>query len=260
MHGWFGLDRPEHDVDRFGGPRPFVGRTRQIGLVELHDVGLAMLNLLGEDARQRPSELGAVGVMAVDQGLGQHVRARNGEFQRSCREAFCARTGVRQIERAAAELVDDDAGRPAAKAHAGRAAVFDEFLERDRGPHARHRAHEIFDHAVGLGMIGIEAIEFAVADKIDPGALLGMEHDAGRIDQRLLARIRNQPIGDRIRTDQRREDGTHGVRSLLARACAWAPLPRGDCCETERQTRFSSPFVGEGGPERSEGPGEGFEI
>src|SRR5207237_7656900 len=38
------------------------------------------------------------------------------------------------------------------------------------------------------------------------------------------------------------------------------PLPAGGLSETEPQTRFPSPLVGEGGPERSEGPGEGFLI
>ena len=42
----------------------------------------------------------------------------------------------------------------------------------DLAPHARHRPHEVFDHAVGLGMVDVEAIKLAVADEIDAGLLL----------------------------------------------------------------------------------------
>ena len=64
-----------------------------------------------------------------------------------------------------------------------------------------HRPHEILDHAVGLGMIDVEAIKLAVAHQIDPGLLLGVDHDARRVDQRLLGWQRHQPVRHRIGAD-----------------------------------------------------------
>ena len=47
------------------------------------------------------------------------------------------------------------------------------------------RPNEIFDHAVRLGVIDIEAIELAVADEIDAGLLLGGDDHPRRIDDGL---------------------------------------------------------------------------
>ena len=41
------------------------------------------------------------------------------------------------------------------------------FGQPDLVAHARHRTHEIFDHAVGLGMIDIEPVELPVAHQVD---------------------------------------------------------------------------------------------
>ena len=147
------------------------------------------------------------------------MRAGEREFEWLGRERFCPRAGVGQVERAAAERSHDDPGRTPAKPHAGRAAVLLELLEADRGPHSRHRPHEILDHTVGLGMIGVEAIELAVAHEIDPGALLHVEDDARGIDQRLLARVGDEPLGHRIGADESRQDARRAHAVCSFRVC-----------------------------------------
>ena len=65
---------------------------------------------------------------------------------------------------------------------------------------------EILDHSVGVGMIHIETIEFAVGGKVDAGLPLEVEHYPRRVEQRLLARQGREPIGNRIRPNGGREN------------------------------------------------------
>ena len=139
--------------------------------------------------------------MTIEQRLRQHVRAGQRELERLRRQPLAARAGLRQIERAGADRPVDHRRRTRAKSHAALRAIVDEFIEPDRRANARHRAHEIFDHAVCLGMIEVEARQFAVADDVDAGLFLGVNDDARGIDQRLFGRQRRQPIGKRIRAD-----------------------------------------------------------
>ena len=201
MHRRRAFDRIEHPVDCRRRPFPFVGAARQVGLVELDNLGVDVGDLPGEHVGDRHGELRGVGVVLVFQGLGQHVRAGEGEFERPRRQRVGARRRVGQIESAVADRAVDDARRLGAKAHAGLAAVGDNLLERDFRANARHGLHEIFDHAVGFGMIDVEAVEFAVAHHIDAGCLLGRNHRAGGVDQAPadLARRRANRGSDRSR-------------------------------------------------------------
>ena len=83
-------------------------------------------------------------------------------------------------------------------------------LIRDRAADDRrdagHRADEVFDHAVGVGMVDVEAVELAVGRQIDAGLTLDVEYDAGRIDHRLLAGQRGEPVGHRVGADGGGED------------------------------------------------------
>ncbi|MFN7642801.1 MAG: hypothetical protein ACK5PW_06920 [Burkholderiales bacterium] len=85
-------------------------------------------------------EVGQVAVVPVDQRLGQHVRAGDGELQRLRGERLRPRAGERQVERAAADRSDHRARRARAERH-----------------------------AVGLGMVDVEAVELAVADEVEAG-------------------------------------------------------------------------------------------
>ena len=71
---------------------------------------------------------------------------------------------------------------------------------------ARHRPDEILDHAVGIGMVHVEAVEFAIGGQVDAGLALNVEDHARGIETRLLAGQRGQPIGDRVGADGSGED------------------------------------------------------
>ena len=64
-------------------------------------------------------------------------------------------------------------------------------------------------------MVDVEARELAVADEIDAGLFLGMDDDAGGIEQRLLGRQRRQPIRHRIGADHGGLDAWFGVAAGL---------------------------------------------
>jgi hypothetical protein len=55
-------------------------------------------------------------------------------------------------------------------------------------------------------MVDVEAVQLAVADDVDAGRLLRRDDDPCRVDQALLGRRRDEPLGDRVRPDDRRLD------------------------------------------------------
>ena len=75
---------------------------------------------------------------------------------------------------------------------------------------AGHRADEVLDHAVGVGVVDVEAVELAVGDDVDAGHLLGLEDDARGVDEGLLAGSGGEPVGDGIGADDGGEDLSHG--------------------------------------------------
>src|ERR1700694_1449931 len=72
----------------------------------------------------------------------------------------------------------------------------------NRGTNAIHRTHEVLDHAVGLGVGGIEPIQLAVDDEVDARELLEVEHHRGGISQSLFAWMSHQPRRVGIAADQ----------------------------------------------------------
>ena len=50
-----------------------------------------------------------------------------------------------------------------------------------------HRADEVIDHAVGIGMVHVETVEFAIGGQIDACLALNAEDDARRVETRLFA-------------------------------------------------------------------------
>jgi hypothetical protein len=106
-----------------------------------------------------------------------------------------------EIERAFADLAFDQASRLGAEAHAGHAAKCFELRSPEIPANPRHGADEVFDHAVGVGVVDVEAIKLAVGDDIDAGEFLGFENNLGRINQRLLARRGHQPVRDGVGAD-----------------------------------------------------------
>ena len=226
--------RVEHPVDRLGGPLPFLRRAGQVGLVDLHHVGIEMTDLFGQHVGDRQGERRRVRVMPVDQGLGQHVRPGQRELQRRTGQPPRHPAGAGQVEMAGRDRSGDDARRPAAELHAGLGAEAGQLVEADLGGHPAQRPDEIFDHAVGFGMVRIEAIEFAVAHQVDAGQFLGVQHDPRGVGQRLFRRALDQPVRRRIGADHRRPDsravGAH-CRPLLA-----IPKSRPEWQDSEHRT------------------------
>ena len=200
------VNRVEHTVDGFRRPLPFLRCARQVGLVDLHHVGIEMADLRGEHVGDCEGERRHVRVVAVDQRLGQHVRPGQRELQRCAGKLTRLAARTRQVEMAGRDRPGHDAGRPAAELHTRLGPVARQLVEVDFGRHAAHRPDEIFDHAVGLGMVRVEAVELAVANQVDARPLLGVQHDPRRVGQRLLRRALNQPVGRRVGTDDSRPD------------------------------------------------------
>ena len=60
------------------------------------------------------------------------------------------------------------------------------------------------------GMVDVEAVELAVAHQVEAGLLLGVDHDAHGVGQRLLRGRGGEPVGQRVRADDGGEDAGHG--------------------------------------------------
>ena len=63
------------------------------------------------------------------------------------------------------------------------------------------RAQEIVDHPVGIGMVDVEAVEFAVGWQVDASLALNVEDDAGGIGAGLFAGQGREPVRNRIGTN-----------------------------------------------------------
>ena len=111
-----------------------------------------------------------------------------------------------QIQRAFAERPFDHAGGLAAEPHRAHAREGLVVAASDLAADAGHRANEILDHAVGVGMVDVEAVELAIGRQVDAGLALRVEDHAGGVDARLLAGQRGEPVGDRIRADRGGQD------------------------------------------------------
>ena len=70
----------------------------------------------------------------------------------------------------------------------------------------RRAAEEVVDHAVGIGMVDIEAVEFAIGWQVDTGLALDVEDYARGIGAGLFTGQRGEPVGDRIGADGSGED------------------------------------------------------
>ena len=185
-----------------------VGRIAgDVGLVDLQAVARQSGDLLREHAGDRHQERFEVAVVVVEQGARQHVRAGDGELERPAGDAGGEFAIGQQVERAFAERLLDDARGLAAELHGALAGEALVIAAAHLGADAGHGADEVFDHAVGIGMIDVEAIEFAVGGQIDARLALRVEDDARGIEARLLAGQRRQPVGNGIGADGGGEDG-----------------------------------------------------
>ena len=192
---------------------------------------VAHYNLL-EHIGQGVGEIGGGAVVTVEQGLGQHMRAGDGELEGPGGQRRRPLAGAGQVERAAADRSLDDARRPGAKAHPRHGPVGHHLVEAHGVADAGHRPHEVLDHPVGLGMVEVEAVELAVADHVDAGLLLGGDDHPGGVDQALLGWRGRQPVGHRVGAD----DGGLDARRRDAHGYARNPGHFGILIERSRNS------------------------
>ena len=179
----------------------------EVRFVDLDDVGVASRDLFGEHIGEGESEGGKVSVMAVDDHFRQHVRAGEREFERACGQPPRPRAGRGKVERAASRRSLDDARRPPPIGHSRAGAIRLRFGEGDVGADSRHRPDEIIDHAIGFGVVRVEAVEFAVADEVDAGAFLGVYDHARRVDEGAFGGRGGKPRRDGVGSDDGCADG-----------------------------------------------------
>ena len=167
----------------------------------------------------------------------------------------CARS--RQIQGPGPERPLGHRRRPAAKPHARLSPERLQLIEVDLRPHPRHGVDEVLDHAVGLGVVDVEPVELAVADEIDPGRLLGVQHHAGRVGEGFLRWARDEPARSRVGAHYGSEDpgclAGHGVpcahrHRTSIRELAW---------RIQRVPAVDADFRGVGIGERSQVDGPG---
>ncbi len=138
--------------------------------------------------------------MPVEQGARQHVGAGDGELERPAGNAGGEFAIGQQIERAFAERPFHHARGLAAEPHGVRAREGFVIAAAHLRPDAGHGADEVLDHAVGVGMVDVEAVEFAVGGQVDAGLALDVEDHAGGVEARLLAGQGGEPVGNRDRS------------------------------------------------------------
>jgi hypothetical protein len=210
VHGALAVNLVEQEVHRGGGERGIVRVAGDVGLVDL-DAGRGEAGHLGgENLAEGHGELVEAAVVVVEEGAGEHVGARDGELERAAGDRGGALAVGEQVEGAFAKLARDDAGRLAAEAHGVMAGEFLGDGAADHGRDAGHRADEILDHAVRVGVVDVEAVELAVGRQVDAGLTLEIKYDAGGIDHGLLAGQGGEPVGHGIGTDGGGEDAGLG--------------------------------------------------
>ncbi len=201
VHCGYPPDRIQHQVDRFRHPYPVFGVPGQVGLVHLHDIGLQPGSLVSQHTGDSHGQGAAVAVVAVEQHLGEHVWTGEGELGAVAGQLQQRLAGLGQVECSRADRANHDASRLGAVRHTGLRAELQLVSPGKLCIDPAHLADEVVNHAVGLGMVEVVAVQLAVGDHIDARQLLGAHHHQGGIAQ-VRARGRDaQPVGNRVAAD-----------------------------------------------------------
>ena len=112
-----------------------------------------------------------------------------------------------QVERALAQFCFHHAGSLAAESHAAGAREGFVIAAAYLGADASHGADEVIDHAVGVGMVDVEPVQFAIGRQIDAGLALQVEAHTRGIHTRLLAGQCRQPVRHGVGADGGGENG-----------------------------------------------------
>ena len=200
VHRLFGsrIHCVEHRVDGAGGHRPVGWIAGDVSFVDLEALAGQAADLIGEHCRQGHQQRFEVTVVSIEQRSGQHVGAGQGELERPAGDRASACAVGKQIETALRQGAIDDRRRFGAKAHALLSSEFLAFAAAEFRAGAAHRPHEVFNHPVGIGVIGVEAVEFSIGGQVDARLALRVENHAGGVDDSLLGGHGLQPFGDGV--------------------------------------------------------------
>ena len=228
MHSALNLDLVQNAVDRFGSERRVLRIASHVGLIHLDAGARQVGDLCGQNIGDGERQRFKVPVVVVEQGPGKHVRAGYRELEWAARHGCGGVTVGQEIQASLANRRLHGTSRPAAEIHRSqRGKCIPIRLAQPRFD-SGHRSHKVIDHAIGVGMIDVEAIELAIGRQIDPGLPLNVENDARCVAPRLVARQRNQPIGQGIRADSGGED-SRGRRNCRCAISALVPPESFDC-------------------------------
>ena len=206
------VDGVEDEVHRSGGEGSVFGVAGDVGFVDLDAGGGEAGHLGGEDVAEGHGEFVEAAVVVVEQRAREHVGARDGELEVTAGDGGGALAIGQQVEGAFAEGAGDNASGLAAETHRVMAGEFFGDGAADLAVDAGHGTNEVFDHAIGVGVVDVEAVELAVGGQVDAGLVLDVENDARGVDDGLLGRKSREPVRNRIGTNGGGEDAgfSHG--------------------------------------------------
>ena len=204
------VDAVEYGIDG-AGCEGAVGRIAgDIGLVDLDAGAGQAADLVGEDLGNGHQERGKVAVVVIEEGAGQHVGAGQGELEGAAGHGGGASAVGEQVEAARAEFGFHHGRGLGSEAHALFGGELLDLAAAKFRAGAAHGPDEVLDHAVGVWVVDVEAVQLAVGGQVDAGLALGVEHHAGGIDEGLLGGQGLEPFRDGIGADGCGLDGGCG--------------------------------------------------
>lgn len=198
----FDLDIPEDAVDGLGGEGAVFRGAGEVGFVDLDASAVEIGDLSGKDVGEGEEKGFKVAVMLVEEGAGEHVGAGEGKLDRLGGDGGRTGAGFGEVEGTLVKGAGDDAGGLATELHALLGHEFVAVLPRDPGLNAADPLDEVLDHPVGVGMIEVVAVEFAVGGEVNSGRFLEVDDDAGGVEEGLLVGEGEKPVDGR--------EGAHG--------------------------------------------------
>ena len=219
VHGFFDTDGIEDPIDRFRSEGAVGGIAGDVGFVDLDARAIQVGHLCGESVGNREGEFREAVVVLVEKCAREHIRAGNSELEWPACDRGGAGAVFGEVQDAFGDRGGDDGGGFIAPAHFFFGAEGGGVAAADFAADAAEFVDEVFDHPVGVGMIDVEAVEFAISGEVDAGLALKIEDDARGVDERLFAGQCGKPIRDRIGADRGRQDSRYF--SQIHYQCCW---------------------------------------
>jgi hypothetical protein len=188
----------EHAINRLGGNGTVGWIAGDIRFVDLQATARKPGDLLRENIGDGHQQILEAAVMPVEQRARQHVGTGDGELERAVGNTGRQFAIGHQVERAFAQRGFDHAGGFVAETHRAHASERFMIAAAHLGAHAGHGADEVLDHAVGVRMVHVKAVQFAVGGQVDGGLALNIEDHARGVEASLFAGQRDEPVGSGV--------------------------------------------------------------